>query len=349
MNRRDFLLTAGAATALGARCAAVASEAASPSPRFDTRGVVLIAEDFTLPDWPERIARAGLNTLGLHAPVRLDDLAAFVRSEAGVRALAACRRLGLRVEYELHAMSDLLPRKLFAKDATLFRVDPKGERNADCNCCPSNRAALEAIAARAVEYAAVLRPTTRRYFYWPDDGREWCSCQKCRGLSASDQALLVENHILMALRKHHDPAAEVCHISYGPTLAPPRHVRPEPGVFLEFAPITRSHQRPLAEQTEKTLIDRLEVFDENLNVFPRETTQVLEYWLDNSRFSGWRRPAGKLPWRRDVFLADIEAHAKRGVRHITTFACFLDADYVKRHGDFQPALMEYGAGLSGDK
>jgi hypothetical protein len=46
--------------------------------------------------------------------------------------------------------------------------------------------------------------------------------------------------------------------------------------------------------------------------------------------------------------ADLDEYAKRGIRHVTSFACFLDADYVKRHGDFQPALMEYGAGLTGD-
>ena len=71
---------------------------------------------------------------------------------------------------------------------------------------------------------------------------------------------------------------------------------------------------------------------------------MLEYWLDVSRFSGWKRPAKKLPWNREVFLADLDTYAGRGIRHVTTFACYIDADYLKRHGE-PLALNDYGAGL----
>ena len=230
--------------------------------------MVLIPFDLTLAEWPERVAQAGLNTIGLHAARRLDVLVKFVRSDEGQRFLATCRRLGLNVEYELHAMEDLLSREYIHKDKSMFRMDKTGQRTQEFNCCPSHPGALEIIAESALEFSRILRPTTHRYFYWPDDGREWCHCDKCRGLSSSEQALLVENHILRALRKHHDPEAAVCHIAYGPTLEPPKQVKPEPGIFLEFAPITRSYDRPFAEQTAKTLIDRLEVFDANLGSVP---------------------------------------------------------------------------------
>ncbi|MCL5996193.1 MAG: hypothetical protein M1546_09060, partial [Chloroflexi bacterium] len=167
--------------------------------RFDTRGVVLVPADLTLAEWPERAAQAGLNTIALHAPQQLDELATFIRgdagsdagSDAGQQFLAGCQRLNLRVEYALHAMSDLLPRELFEKDVTMFRVDQTGQRTPAFNCCPSSPHALEIISARAVEYARLFRPTTHRFFYWPDDGREWCRCDQCRGLSHSEQALLV--------------------------------------------------------------------------------------------------------------------------------------------------------------
>ena len=140
--------------------------------------------------------------------------------------------------------------------------------------------------------------------------------------------------------------ASLSHIAYGPTLEPPRQVQPEPGIFLEFAPINRSYDRPFAEQTAKTLIDRLEVLDANLEAFPRNTAQVLEYWLDNSRFSGWSRPAKELPWNDAVFRADLVAYAKRGIRHVTSFACYLDSDYVRLHGEPWAAVEEYGRGLA---
>jgi hypothetical protein len=81
-----------------------------------------------------------------------------------------------------------------------------------------------------------------------------------------------------------------------------------------------------------------------LEVFPRATAQILEYWLDVSRFSKWKRPAQKLPWNKEVFTADMEMYRKKGIKHITTFAAWIDADYQKRFGDLS-FLDQYGAGL----
>ena len=309
---------------------------------FETRGIVLIPSDLSLSNWPAHAAQAGLNTIALHAPDQLDTLARFMYTDKGQQFLADCQRYGLRVEYALHAMSDLLPRTLFDETPELFRMDAEGRRTRECNCCPSSSRALEIIAQRAMTYAYVFSPTTHRYFYWPDDMREWCMCEQCRTLTPSDQALLVENAILRALRRH-DPQATLSHLAYGPTLAPPAHVQPEPGIFLEYAPINRSHERPFAEQTDPALSDRLEVLDANLTIFPRDTAQALEYWLDVSRFSKWRRPAVKLPWNPDVLRADLETYAACGIRHVTTFACYLDADYLALYGEPWEAIDEYGA------
>ena len=343
MRRREFLMVSTTAALVGKETWARAFEPAG----FSTRGVVLIPSDLTLADWPDRAARAGLNTIGLHAARRLDVVVKFVQSDHGQKFIEQCRQLGLNVEYELHAMGDLLSREYFAQDETMFRVDANGQRNGDCNCCPSHPRTLEIIAEAAVQFGKLLRPTTHRYFYWPDDGREWCHCDKCRGLSSSEQALIVEHAMLDALRKNHDPEATVCHIAYGPTLEPPRQVRPQPGIFLEFAPIRRRHDRSFEEQRDLPAVDRIEMLDANLDAFPRETAQVLEYWLDVSRFSSWRRPATKLPWHNDVLRADLESYHRRGIRHVTSFACFIDAEYVQLHGDPQQALTEYGQALRG--
>jgi hypothetical protein len=77
----------------------------------------------------------------------------------------------------------------------------------------------------------------------------------------------------------------------------------------------------------------------------------LEYWLDVSRFSRWRRPPVKLPWSSDesraVLRADLAAYARRGIRHVTTFACYIDAEYAQLHGEPWGVLADYGAGLAG--
>ena len=335
LTRRRFLEL----TALGLASAAAGQTAARP--RFDTRGVVLVPDDFSLPDWPERAHRAGLTTLALHHGTSVGSVIRFVRSEAGHSALARVRQLGLQIEYELHAVDLLLPRDVPAKDPTLYRMDEKGERVIEGNLCVHSPAALEIAAERAVKIGRILRPTTGRYFYWGDDLQPWCRCPKCREFSDSEQALLFENALIGALRKE-DPLAQLAHLAYLGTLPAPRKVKPAPGVFLEYAPIKRDYDRPYAKQVDGK--DGLEHLDANLKVFPVGTAQVLEYWLDVSRFSNWQRPAKKLPWRRDVFLADLETYAARGIRHVTSFAVYMDAEYVELHGE-PTSLAEYGAGL----
>src|SRR5262245_4237461 len=335
LTRRRFLRVAG----VGAATAALGG--ISPKSRFATRGVVLIPEDFSLRDWPERAHRAGLTTLALHHGRSVAEVVKFINSDAGQDALARARKLGLEIEYELHAMSDLLPRQLFEKDKSLFRMNEQGERVADSNLCVHSTRAREIVAENAVSFAHKLRPTTGRYFYWGDDGRPWCHCSKCRDLTDSEQALVLENALLKALRRD-DPRAQLSHLAYAGTIKSPQKVKPEPGMFLEYAPIQRRYDVPYAQQIDGK--DGLANLDANLKVFPADTAQVLEYWLDVSRFSNWKRPANKLPCDRNVLLADLETYAARGLRHVTTFAVFIDADYVKLHGE-PSAIRDYGDGL----
>jgi hypothetical protein len=239
----------------------------------------------------------------------------------------------------------LLPRRLFEKDPESFRMDEKGVRVADANLCVHSPAALDLAAENAVRIAGVLRPTTGRYFYWGDDGKPWCRCSKCRGLSDSDQATLLENRLLRALREH-DRRASLSHLAYLNSLKPPAQIKPEPGVFLEYAPIRRRYDTPYEEQAGPGQADGLAALDANLEVFPAGTAQVLEYWLDVSRFSQWRRPAVRLPWRRDVVEADLESYASRGIRHVTSFAVYVDAEYRRRYGE-PTFIREFGEAMSG--
>lgn len=49
---------------------------------------------------------------------------------------------------------------------------------------------------------------------------------------------------------------------------------------------------------------------------------------------------------RDVWTAASASPAfhKRGIRHVTTFAVYVDADYAKKYGD-PSFIAEYGNGL----
>jgi hypothetical protein len=311
---------------------------------FATRGVVLLPSDLTLADWPERAQKAGLSTIGIHHQNSPQAVIDWVKSPAGQRFLQKCRSLGLEVEYQIHAMRELLPRALFTKAPELFRMNEKGERTPDANCCVHSDRAVEIISDNAVRIARTLQPTTHRYFYYGDDGEPWCLCPKCRDLSASEQALVIENQICRTLQKV-DPKAQVAHSAYANTMRPPQKIKAGAGIFLEYAPIHRRYDIPYERQQDPKQSDGLGALDANLEVFSKDTAQVLEYWLDASRYSHWKRPAVKVPWNKETFLADVATYRKRGIRHVTSFAAWIDKDYLDRFGDLE-FLDEYGQGLA---
>ncbi len=317
------------------------------APYFHTRGVVVFWDDVKNADsldWVEMCERSGLNTISVYAEA---DTKASKPYQA---FLQRCAEHGIKVEYQEHAMFQLLPRQLFETHPEYFRMDKEGQRQRKFNCCVSSEEALEVIAQNAQEWAKAHQPTNHRYYFWLDDGGECCCCPECSRYNDSDQALIIENRILKAVRQI-DPKATVAHLSYHNTLEAPSVVRPEDGVFLEFAPFYRSWEAPLNQsdaQRQGTGIthgEYMEALRANLKVFPVETTVVLEYWMDVSLFSGWKKPAVKLPWNRDVFLSDIDTYAQLGIRHITCYAAFVGADYLQTHGDIS-FVEEYGRGLT---
>ena len=280
-TRRDFLRTslciaAGAVAGDGDSRLDAATPTAAKQPFFRTRGVILRPKDTLLADWPERAKRAGLTTIASHPfPGTVIGL---LRTEQGRSFFDKCRRLGLDVEHELHAMGSLLPRKLFEKNPELFRMDDKGNRTRAGNCCPSNPQALEIIAESAVEVSKALPSTTGRYFLWGDDMVGWCQCPQCRGLLPSDQALLVVNRMCQSLRKV-NPQAQVAHLAYQSTRRPPAQIKPVDGVFLEFA-AGGWYGQPYASLRKPGDFDTVYALDANLEVFSKDTAQVLTYWLD---------------------------------------------------------------------
>jgi len=342
LSRRQFLETVACGFALGWDALAGAAAGVTDEPFFVSRGVVLTTEDLTLTDWPERAKVAGLTTIALHAPKSPRLLAKYVESDPGQKFIRTCRRLGLAVEFELHAMQDLLPRDLFDQAPDLFRMDAKGRRVREWNLCVHSERALQTVTANAVALARTLRPTTGRYYYWGDDGCPWCRCRQCAALSDSDQSLFVANRILDALRQV-DARAQLAYLAYDNALPPPRQVKPRPGIFLEYAPIHRRYDAPFEQAGDAKSRQQFEMLDANLDVFGRANAKALEYWLDASLFSKWKKPAVKLPFNPKVLAADLDTYGRRGIRHLTTFAVYLDADYLALHGE--PPLKEYGEQL----
>lgn len=341
MKRREFLGGMSSLAVLsalsGCRTAGCAGGIRS------TRGVVVGVKDLSGNfDWPKLAADAGLTTIGTHFGPK--DVIPFLKSDKGKRFIDSCAKHSIEVEHELHALQYLLPRELFSTNPELFRMDYNGIRRNDGNCCVTNPKAIEIITEKAVEVARVCRPTTGRYYYWLADQLPVCQCENCRTFSDTDQSIIVENAIIKALRREVDPNATLSHLAYFNTLTPPKKVKPHEGLFLEYAPIKRWHRThiryPLVEGGKE-----LDELDELLKVFPAETAQVLEYWLDESLFCGWRRnnrPLAKIPWNSALTRAEVQAYRKRGIRHFTTFAVDLSDEYNEMfEPDFDEPVKDY--------
>ena len=314
---------------------------------FDMKGVVLSVEDLETAPWPRIAHDNGINTIGTH--ITPSQVVGFMTSEKGKAFLKECEELGIEVEHQLHAMGELFPRDLFEEDSTMFRMDENGRRVNDFNCCPHSEKALDMIARKAAEYAAALPATNHRYYFWLDDNGLVCSCPECKEYSPSEQALIIENRMIKAIREV-DPKAMLAHLAYHNTMEPPVKVKPEEGIFLEFAPIERQWDRPLSDldapgrKGRMSHKEALRMLEANLKVFPAETAVVLEYWLDVSLASDWKKPAVDLPWHPETFVSDLATYAGYGLRNITTFAVYMDSTYFADYPQ-QPCLPEYGMAL----
>jgi hypothetical protein len=309
---------------------------------FERRGIVFTPKDLEGLDWVPLLAKSGLNVVALHGGV--EDVIAYSESAEGQRFAAEATDAGLAYECELHAMSWLLPREHFAPHPEWFRMDRHGERQADANLCPAHPDALALVTARAVDLARRLPPSTDRYYFWPDDAGAWCHCDQCRALAPSDQHVLVMNAIVSAVRAFR-PEARLSCLAYANCLAAPQAVKPAPGLFLEYAPIERCYRHALADPSCELNREHAAGLPALLERFGTAGAQVLEYWLDASMFSDWRRPARPVPLRPDLLAADLDFYAGLGFHSATSFGVFLDAEYFAAYGT--PPVEAYGRALRG--
>lgn len=316
---------------------------------FGMRGIVLSWDDVKNPeaiDWISYARECGLNTISVASVPDMD-----YENPEYLEYKRKCIDAGLDFEYEEHAMSRLLPRELFEEHPEYFRMDEQGVRRKDGNGCPSSEEGLQTLRSNVREFALRHSPTNHRYYFWLYDGGDICHCEKCRHLTASDQGLIFENHIIKAL-KEFDPDALLAHLAYHTTTPAPVTVRPEKDVFLEFAPFYRRWDKPLSDREAIrdgqvwSHGDYLDMLEANLRVFPPETAQVLEYWMDISQRSGWKKPAVKLDWHKEVYLEDLKTYASYGIRNITAYAIYADENYWKAYGDLS-FVKDYGEGLAG--
>jgi len=298
------------------------------------KGIILINIELS-DSWLELLVKSGFNTVGLHALYQFGGMQGHIDWLVQPETQALLSRFeaaGITVEHQLHAVDWLLPRSLFETHPDWFRVNEQGQRVNDWNLCVSSEDALRHLEDTSYRLATLLKQKTHDYYIWGDDClNATCHCQHCQALSGADQSMLVTNHILRGIRRY-DPAARLSFLAYQDALTVPT-IKPDEGVFLEFAPIERNHRAPLAGDDPANARIRQKL-SELLAVFPAQSTQILEYFLDVSLFCKWKKEdAAALNLDGERLASDIRWYAGLGVAGITTFAGFIDDDWRQKFGD----------------
>jgi hypothetical protein len=124
------------------------------------------------------------------------------------------------------------------------------------------------------------------------------------------------------------PDARVPYLAYFNTVELPEKYEADSRIFLEYAPFekyVKKHPEMIGREAE--------MLDPLLDFFGRDGAKVLEYWLDNSLFSGWKKPPKPLDVDRDTVAREVAYYKAHGVKNIATFACFLGDDYESLHGE----------------
>lgn len=281
------------------------------------------------------------DVLGLHptggvtADRSLERLLDLLQDKSFVAKLDSLRAKGTKIEVECHALGWLIPRDLFQSRPDWFRMNEQGTRTPDSNICVSNPDVLMYLRQRSRQLAALLPSDTNRYYFWIDDIKDgFCRCPKCRGITPSDQAMIMYRAMLDGIRSF-NPKATLSYLAYNETMALPSKQNHD-GLFLEFAPIERNTLLPITHAANVSLTASLKSM---LAYFGTGDAKVLEYWMDNSLFSHWKKPPVRLEADFDVVRQDVEYYLKQGFEHIATFACFLSDDYAELYG--APPLSEY--------
>ncbi|GAB4475680.1 MAG: DUF4838 domain-containing protein [Anaerolineae bacterium] len=266
------------------------------------------------PAWVEWAARNRLNTVFFHTIEEPLALGAAHESEylaARAALVRTARQRGMVIEHGGHGLAALLPRRLFRRLPEAFR-EQNGRRTPDHNFCPTSEAGLAVIRQNAAAHFRA-RPEVDVFHLWPDDivGGGWCSCDRCRAYTASEQALLAVNAIAEVLEGI-NPAAQISFLAYHDTEDVPARVTPRPNVHMLWAPRMRCYAQPIDSPDSPVNHPRYPAtFRAQVAHFQAagaRPARVFEYYLDGILFKSVLPPLPTVMKADLRFYRDAGAH-----------------------------------------
>ena len=267
-------------------------------------------------DWIIWSARNRINTIFFHVieePLALGAAPGACYQRIKTHAIALARERGMTVEHGGHKLTSLLPRSLFRHMPTAFRMWD-GKRTNDHNFCPSDPDGLAVIRKNGRTWFE-SHPEVDVFHLWADDisGGGWCGCERCQGLSPSDQLLVATNALAEELEQI-NPGAQLSFLAYHDTEQPPRNVIPHTNVSPLWAPRLRCYAHSINNWLCKVNSPHYhKTFNHQLKTFRKtgaSPTRVFEYYLDAILFKS------VLPPLIDIIQRDLKFYAKAGTHTV---------------------------------
>ena len=261
-------------------------------------------------DWIAWAARNRLNTIFLHViegPMAFGAAPEWQWQARKARAVPLARQRGMTIEHGGHGLAALLPRVRFKELPEAFRYHA-GRRTPDHNFCPSSEEGM-AIVCRNAEAHFRAHPEVDVFHLWPDDipGGGWCSCERCRSYTASEQALLAINAVAEVLAEV-NPAARIGFLAYMDTEAVPAQVVPRENVSLLWAPRSRCYAHATDDPACPVNVPHYaETYRAQVAHVPHQP-RVFEYYLDAILFKSLLPPLLSVMQRDLRFYRDAGTH-----------------------------------------
>ncbi len=326
---------------------------ATESPAFPKRILFYWPNHYTqVKDWIDFAAKARLNRMAFHYTWPALDWYINLRSEL----LPELRKRGMEIEVAGHFLSTFLPRTLFTAHPDWFRLNEAGQRMNDFNFNPFNLEALDNLASGAVKYLLQM-PEAKLFHLWADDieGGGWSHEPGKEAYTPSDQALLVCNYLVKALRRGL-PEANLAFLAYHDTVYPPRVVKPEAGLIYFYAPRERCYAHGLDDPQCPLNQKYSQALERGLPAFGRRNSEVFEYYVDQILYENMTNPP--LP---KVLSADVRYYHRLGIPAVGALMTntsnfvtpmvnmFLYPQALwNLQRDLEQSLNEYGARYFGD-
>ncbi len=276
-------------------------------PAINGRGICYAPENYNIEDMVkivDYLAKNRYNYIFIHQYGGIPDEMVDEFKEALI-----VRDMGL--ELGGHLLPKYLPRDLFNKHPEYFRME-NGKRTPMFNMCPSSSEALDIMAKNSMKDWENLQdlPRLEMLHFWPDDLFEnrLCSCEKCSGLSASDQILKITNEMAKRLPLGQ---TKLANLAYHATIYPAQKIKPRKDVQLFFCPRERCYRHVLGEC--KTNEKYLKWLENQIKAMPNNP-EVLEYYLDWVLFRDIPVPL------HPIIGKDVKIYRQAGIDRICSLA-----------------------------